>query len=276
MESSLVSVIIPTRNRAHYLPQALDSVYAQRYQHFEILLVDDGSTDHTADIAKGYDTRLRYFRQSRKGVSAARNLALSEAKGRYVAFLDDDDWWTPDKLQKQVAYLDAHADCGWITSGFCMVDAEGKPREHGLIVPQHKQVGVHEVALFVFMIPSATMVRTDWLRDVGGFPDGVRISEDYHLWAQLAMRGSGHVLADALTCFRIHSGNTKLPFREHLRQNRKVLDRLFAQVDEKKALALRPMYERNLQRIIRDNLLRDKKYFSYLCFLITERLRRVS
>lgn len=276
MESSLVSVIIPTRNRAHYLPQALDSVYAQQYPHFEILLVDDGSTDNTADIAKGYDTRLRYFRQSRKGVSAARNLALSEAKGRYVAFLDDDDWWTPDKLQKQVAYLYAHTDCGWITSGFRMVDAEGKPREHGLIVPQHQQVGVHEVALFVFMIPSATMVRTDWLRDVGGFPDGVRISEDYHLWAQLAMRGNGHVIAEALTCFRIHSGNTKLPYREHVRQNRRVLDKLFAQADAADGLMPRALYERNLQRIIRDNLLRDRKYLSYLCFCISERLRGLS
>lgn len=264
MESGLVSIIIPTRNRAHFLPRALDSIYAQTYPNFEILVVDDGSTDQTGRVVEAYDARLRYFLQRHQGVSAARNRALAEARGEYVAFLDDDDMFMPQKLEKQVAYLDEHPDTHWVYSGFQLVDQYNAPLPDGAIIPQVERVGLHEIACFIFMIPSSLMARAEVLRQVGGFPEGVRISEDYHVWAKLAAIGGGGVVPDILTMFRIHKGNTRLPYREHLKQNTRILDGLLSQ----HAARLRPReyYMENLYRIISDNLTRDGKPIQLLLF----------
>jgi teichuronic acid biosynthesis glycosyltransferase TuaG len=107
-EDGLVSVIIPAFNRAHWLADAVNSVLAQTHGRSEVLVVDDGSTDATFEVARRLadsDPRVRPFRQANAGVAAARNLALAAARGRYVAFLDSDDWWLPEKLERQVAAI---------------------------------------------------------------------------------------------------------------------------------------------------------------------------
>lgn len=105
-----VSVLIPCYNAGRYLAEALDSVLAQTYRDFEIIVVDDGSTDDSAAVAARYP-QVRYFHHAHSGISVTRNLCLSKAEGEFVVFLDADDLWMPDKLEKQVAYLDRHPDC---------------------------------------------------------------------------------------------------------------------------------------------------------------------
>ena len=106
----MVSVVIPAYNRERYLADAVDSVLAQTFTDFELLIVDDGSRDRTVEIAKSYrDPRIRLVRHERnRGVAAARNTGVAEARGAYVAFLDSDDVAYPDRLARQVAFLDAH------------------------------------------------------------------------------------------------------------------------------------------------------------------------
>lgn len=267
MQHKLVSVIIPTRNRARYLPLALDSVYAQTYPHFEILLIDDNSTDNTASIAQQYDNRLRYLKQpSQQGVSAARNRGIAEAKGTLVAFLDDDDLFEPCKLEQQVEYMRQHPQTEWLACGFTMVDAQNRPLPNGTILPPHRSITLHNVALFAFMIPSSVMVRTEALRLCGGFPEGIGISEDYHVWAKLAQRADGGVLQTPLTRFRIHSGNTPLPYRKHMQTNMNILDDIFAQPQP--SLQDKRVYITNLQKIIADNLARNGDRLSLLRFKI--------
>ena len=105
-----VSVLIPTYNCARFLSQAIDSVLAQTFQDFEILVVDDGSTDDTAQVVARYP-RVRYIRREHCGVSASRNAAVAAATGEIVVFLDADDFWLPEKLEKQVTYLDENPNC---------------------------------------------------------------------------------------------------------------------------------------------------------------------
>lgn len=116
--SVTVSVIIPTFNRAQLLLQAIESVLQQTYRDFEIIVIDDGSTDDTAHCVGRFGSAVRYTRQENRGVNAARNRGLSMSSGRYLALLDDDDLWLPWKLGEQVRVLDGHPDAAFVFSDF--------------------------------------------------------------------------------------------------------------------------------------------------------------
>ncbi|MCS6319465.1 MAG: glycosyltransferase family 2 protein, partial [Nitrospira sp.] len=109
-----VSVVIPTYNCARFLGQTIDSALRQAYRDFEIIVVDDGSTDDTQQVVAGYGKTIRYVYQANQGASAARNVALSIASGEFIAYLVADDLWIADKLSRQVEYLDAHPACGFL------------------------------------------------------------------------------------------------------------------------------------------------------------------
>lgn len=128
IESGLISVVVPTFNRGYCLVGALESVFAQTYRNFEILLVDDGSTDGTREILQRRwpnEPRLRYFRQENRGVSAARNLGLGSARGAYIALLDSDDAWMPWKLEVQLACLAHFPEAGMVWTDMAAVDPDG-------------------------------------------------------------------------------------------------------------------------------------------------------
>jgi glycosyltransferase involved in cell wall biosynthesis len=127
-DDALVSVVIPTYNRAYCVPRAIDSVLGQSHGQVQALVIDDGSTDGTAElIAKRYagDTRVRYHRQDNKGISGARNTGLARAEGAYVAFLDSDDDWVPWKLELQIACMRAHPELGMTWTDMKAVDSQG-------------------------------------------------------------------------------------------------------------------------------------------------------
>ena len=120
-----VSVIIPTYNRAEYLPDAIDSVLAQTFRDFEVIIIDDGSTDNTREIIEKYIKRypqiIRPFYQMNSGASVARNKGIEEARGEYIAFLDSDDVWLSKKLERQVSVLERDKKIGFFVM-FCSLD----------------------------------------------------------------------------------------------------------------------------------------------------------
>lgn len=128
--SKLVSIVLPTYNRGYCIDRTLDSVMCQTYTNFELLIVDDGSTDNTADMVReryGRESRFKYFVQKNSGVSVARNLALGHARGEYVAFIDSDDAWRPWKLELQVACMEfLPEDVGMIWTEMEAIDAAGR------------------------------------------------------------------------------------------------------------------------------------------------------
>jgi glycosyltransferase involved in cell wall biosynthesis len=125
----LVSVLIPTFNRAYTIRRAIESVLAQTYPAIEVLVVDDGSTDETAELIAGYGPKVRYFYQTNAGVSAARNRGLVESRGEFVALLDSDDAWLPWKVEAQLAVLRAFPEVGMVWTDMKAIDADGKERD---------------------------------------------------------------------------------------------------------------------------------------------------
>jgi GT2 family glycosyltransferase len=147
-EPGLVSIVIPTYNRAYIIGQAIESVLAQTYDNVEVVVVDDGSTDDTAAVVGRYGPKVRYIRQANAGVSAARNRGLREARGEFLALLDSDDAWLPWKAEAQVAVLRAFPDVGMVWTDMVAVDAQAvvrSPRYLRTFYAAHRKVKIEEV-----------------------------------------------------------------------------------------------------------------------------------
>ena len=180
-----VSIIIPTYNRWPMLGAAVESVLAQSYRDFELIVVDDGSTDGTATELVQFGSKLRYFQQDRSGVSVARNLGVLKSRGRLIAFLDSDDLWRPDKLKIQVRFMDSspevqicQTDEVWIRHGVRV-----NPR-----IKHRKPSGdIFERSLDLCLVsPSAVMMTRELFDRSGGFDESLPVCEDYDLWLRIA------------------------------------------------------------------------------------------
>ena len=187
-----VSVVIPSFNYAHYLPQAIASVLAQTHAVIDLLIVDDGSTDSTrAVVAAIADPRLRYVWQENAGLSAARNTGIREARHAFIAFLDADDLWQPDLLatvlQRFAALPPAFAA---IATASTRMDAAGQPRT----APEHTvrhtgEITVRDFCLRNRPLSSSVVLKKHVFADCGGFDPTLRSSEDRDMWIRLTARG---------------------------------------------------------------------------------------
>lgn len=210
MSQPLVSVIIPTCNSAHYLPATLDAVFAQTWRDFEVLVVDDASTDDTEASLSPYRERIRLLRRDERGGPArARNQALREARGEFIAFVDADDLWLPSKLERQVAWLQEHPDDAVVFTDYSVFDeagclSESKKEECGGI-PQGRIF--HDLLFGRFVAMSTVMLRRSCLDKVGLFDEELTGAEDYNLYLRLAHDYSFGFLDEVLLDKRWHEGN---------------------------------------------------------------------
>lgn len=186
-EKPQVSVIIPTYNRGWVVKEAVDSVLAQNFKNFELIVVDDGSTDHTREILNAYRGSIKLFHQANKGVSAARNRGISEASGDCVAFLDSDDLWLQGKLSRQVEFfsqtpeaLICQTEEIWIRDGVRVNPKKRHKKPSGFIFKP-------SLALCL-VSPSAVMIKRSLLEAVGGFDETLPACEDYDLWLRISCR----------------------------------------------------------------------------------------
>jgi glycosyltransferase involved in cell wall biosynthesis len=180
-----VSVIIPTFDRGWCLREAVDSVLAQEFTDFELIVVDDGSTDGTAELLEVYRPKVRLLRQTNRGVSAARNRGIAAAAGGLIAFLDSDDLWLPQKLATQVDFFRVHPDAliaqteeSWVRNGRRVNPGKRHRKRSGMIF---------EPSLDLCLVsPSAVMVRRELFDRVGLFDEGLPACEDYDLWLRVS------------------------------------------------------------------------------------------
>ena len=200
MVSGRVSVIIPSYQREHVVGRAIDSALAQTYPDVEILVIDDGSTDGTAQVVQGYGSKVHYVYQDNQGRSAARNSGMRQATGEFIAILDSDDWWHPSKVAKQVTAMRQHPQVGLMYSQAYMVDAVGKHTlfGQGPDTPQD----IFERLLMENLIPaSSVMTRRDCLTAIGGFNEQMDFAEDWELWLRLAARYSQLCIPEPLSYY---------------------------------------------------------------------------
>ena len=187
-----VSVVIPTHNRAGLLPRAVGSVLAQTWTDFELLVVDDHSTDGTPAVIAGFaDGRIRSLRHERnRGQSKALNTGIEHARGEYVAFLDDDDEWLPAKLAAQVALLDAGPpEIGLVYSWHDELDEASRRRIRTTRMTLRGDIFEHALALHVPTSPSSWLVRRSAARSVGGFDEGLERAKDVDFICRICARG---------------------------------------------------------------------------------------
>ena len=214
----LVSVIIPAYNAAATLDRAVASALSQTYRPLEVLVVDDGSTDATPQVVARLGDAVRSVRQPNQGVSVARNEALRRARGDLIAFLDADDEWLPEKLERQVAFLHEHPEIGLLYTLAVVVDGTG--RERGFI-PRDGGADAYAHLYFANRIPTSTvLVRAEVLRRAGEFDPALRIAQDYDLWLRIAADTPFAGLREPLVRYHAHgagiSADPRRRYPDHL------------------------------------------------------------
>jgi glycosyltransferase involved in cell wall biosynthesis len=207
-DQPLISVVVNCFNHGRFLGEAIESVLAQTYSHFEIIVVDDGSTDDTAEVSRTYGVRYHY--QNNAGISVGRNVGMGLARGDYILFLDADDRLRPATLEISIRYLLDNPDWAFISGNYIWIDSDGKPIDGGLprglfVERDHYEnllrsnyIGMHAALLY----------RRDPLIRCGGYTPGLHGYEDYQVFLKIARDHPVGCHSKIVAEYRRHNGNT--------------------------------------------------------------------
>ncbi|WP_138501896.1 glycosyltransferase family 2 protein [Nostoc sp. PA-18-2419] len=221
-----VSIIIPAYNAMNYLPETLKSILFQTFSDFEVLIINDGSTDNIVQWARELpDPRVRLIVQENQGVATARNTGINHAKGKYIAFLDADDLWEPTKLEKQVNYLINHPEVGLLHTSMTLIDSQGN--SSGRVITSNAEGNALKKLLEQnTVVTSSVIVRYFCLKNVGEFNKDLRYSQDWEMWVRIATRYSFAVIKEPLVYYRQHFNNATKNW-QMLEQGFGVIEKLF-------------------------------------------------
>ncbi len=222
-----VSVIIPNYNHGRFLAYAIQSVLDQAFERVEVIVIDDGSTDSSPQVAAGFGNRIRYIRQENQGLSAARNTGLRIAKGAYIGLLDADDMYHPAYLGRMTSLLDNDPEAEAAYCGYQFVDTEGRPlarREQRVVLPEHFY---ETLAAGNFLVPESMFVRRRCYEQVGFFDETLRACEDWDVWLRIAARFRVVGTDDVLTRHRVLPGSMSSDPQRMIRNRLAVLEKHF-------------------------------------------------
>lgn len=245
-EAPAVSIILPTFNRARMVAGAIESVQAQTFNDWELLIIDDGSVDATRDIVSAYarqDRRIRYVFQRNQGLSQTRANGLRMATGRYCGLLDDDDTYLPNKLRSQVAFLDAHPEVGLVYSYVEVVEIPS-----GRVVKTLPPAGQMPATTRAELIrgnpisPLGMLARMSCLSQLGGFRADLHGCDDYDMWLRVAKASCIKFLPERVGIYRVHGENMSGNWEHHfldMMASFQELERGQLSIDERQALIWR-------------------------------------
>jgi glycosyltransferase involved in cell wall biosynthesis len=206
-----ISIVIPAFNAERCLRETLESALNQTHPAHEIIVVDDGSTDRTEEIARSYGNRIRHIKQQNQGIAGARNTAVREATGDWIAFLDHDDLMLPTKLEKQLAIIEANPDLVVVYSAFTYLYADGTTK----LIPAFPSKSLWPTLRYRSpILPSTSIIRRSALKDVGGFVQLCGI-DDWNMWFRLIRRYSPSAFKEhpeGLTMYRWWDNNASRNF----------------------------------------------------------------
>ncbi|MBW2642661.1 MAG: glycosyltransferase family 2 protein [Deltaproteobacteria bacterium] len=239
MKRPIVSIIVPTFNRAGMIHRAIESIKYQTFNDWELIVVDDASTDDTEEILQRYmrnDARIGYTKHAEnKGGSAARNSGIKKSKGSYIALLDDDDRWHPEKLRLQYDYLQNHPETGLIYSGFCYVDYETdkiiksvRPRYQG---------NVSSIILKTNIIGSPTpLIRNECFQRAGLFDEKLTSCQDWDMWIRISRFYSFAYVNECLAEVTMHGRQISSDLSSKIDSRKKLLDKYFYFIKKKPSI----------------------------------------
>ena len=222
-----VSVVIAAYNHQDYILATLDSVFAQTFTDYEVIIVNDGSPDDTADVLRPLveSGRIRYFEQPNAGQGSARNRGIAESRGRFIALLDDDDLWTPDKLAWQVEELTARPDAVLAYGDWARLEPDGT-------VTTHREEGCPSGRVYDafrrqcwLLSPGQALMRAAAVRAVSGFDPSIWGSDDWDLYLRLAREGEFVYRRRVCLHYRVHAANASRRAVQHARNHMKVVRR---------------------------------------------------
>jgi len=267
----LVSVIMPAYNAEKYIGDSIQSVLDQTYSNWELLVVDDGSTDKTADVVRQFaarDSRVKYIFQQNGRQAKARNTGIAQSSGTLLAFLDSDDLWLPEKLERQLQTLDATNVDVVYSNGLVIYEPGATPGSTDFPVVAGTVEGhrMFDLLLLMNFIPAqSVVVRSEILRDAGPFDESYSVCEDYELWLKLAAHGAVfHGMTEKLIKYRRHPTATthkhSVMFKPMLRLvnqriNTSTLD------ENKKRQRIRQLYRDLIAALLEENELAEAREF---------------
>ena len=262
MDRPLVSVIIPNYNYANYVGSAVDSVLGQTYPNIEIIVIDDGSTDGSREILEGYGDRINAVFQTNQGVSAARNNGVTVSRGELIAFLDADDYWLSEKIEKQVQNFAADPSLGLVHVAVDEIDTEGTSlRKHteGLdgFVSDELVMLTHRS---IFGGGSGLMVPRTVFDEAGGFDTRLSTSADWDLFYQISSKFKVGFVPEVLLKYRFHHSNMHANVKEMEHDMTIAYEKAFARptnTNKSRAYA-------NLYKILAGSYFRAGKYGSFV------------
>ncbi len=229
MSLPLVSVIIPAYNKAEYTSRAVESVLNQTYQPLEIIVVDDGSTDHTADVLSVFSPKIKYIRKTNGGACSARNEGIRASTGKYIAFLDCDDLYDPLKIKLSVDHLEENPSLGFVHTAAEFIDESDHAvgfydHSHsrcGVVTPESLLLGNH-------VCNSTVVVRQEVLKKAGFFDETIFTPGDWDMWIRFALVSPGGYISQPLTKYRVIDNYVFNRLEQALREELYVIQKCFS------------------------------------------------
>lgn len=225
-----ISVVIAAYNSMSYLPETLDSVLSQTFTDFEVLIIDDGSSDNIVAWASEItDPRVKLITQKNQGVAGARNTGIAHARGKYVAFLDADDLWAPTKLEKQIQCFESKPEVGLVYTWTLLVDQQG--RSMGSVIAAHTEGNAWEELLVGDVVGSGSsaMIRRSCFDKVGLFDLEIPHIPDCDMWARVAAHYPIAVVKEILVYYRQHPSGMSRDYEKQAKDSRVKIEKAFAQ-----------------------------------------------
>jgi glycosyltransferase involved in cell wall biosynthesis len=221
MQTPTVSVVIPAYNHASYLRQTIASALAQTWRDFETIVIDDGSTDNTAEVAASFGDAIRYIRQANRGIAGARNTGIKQARGEFISLLDDDDLWEPDYLESVIPIFRQYPDTMAVHTGWQGIDKTGRklPARSTTTVPPAQ---TYETLIAGgFFTGACVTIRKTCLDQVGLFDETLQGCDDLDLWLRISRTHTFRGVSKVLVLYRMHEGglsaNGLHMFRDYLK-----------------------------------------------------------
>ncbi len=222
-----VSIVIPAYNAMKYLPETIDSVLNQTYNDFEVLIINDGSSDHIVQwVSQLVDPRVKLISQTNQGVTVARNKGIACAQGEYIAFLDADDLWEPTILEKQVRCLEDNPAVGLVHTWMTIIDEQSKLT--GKVMTSNAEGDAWKQVVELNTVPcSSVMVRRCCFETVGVFDQNLRNIDDWDMWIRIAARYPFAVIKEPLMRYRQHLNNMTKNWKEVEQSSQIIIETAF-------------------------------------------------